>query len=154
MVVVLKSVLNITVPDTIPITFTSESTPFDFDLEKKIVPIIELIISDHKKHIGQLDYIFCSDDYLLELNKKHLGHDYYTDIITFPYSEDPISSDVFISIDRVKENAKTYSVSFEQELFRVILHGVLHLVGIKDKTEEESKEMREKENYYLENLIR
>ena len=94
--------------------------------------------------------VFCSDSFLLDLNKKHLNHDYFTDIITFSYTTlDRISGDLFISVDRVKENALKEGVSFERELERVVYHGVLHLCGYNDKTPEEIKEMRSKENYYL-----
>jgi len=94
--------------------------------------------------------VFCSDSFLLDLNKKHLNHDYFTDIITFSYTTlDRISGDLFISVDRVKENALKEGVFFERELERVIYHGVLHLCGYNDKTPEEIKEMRSKENYYL-----
>ena len=94
--------------------------------------------------------VFCSDSFLLDLNKKHLNHDYFTDIITFSYTTlDRISGDLFISVDRVKENALKEDVSFERELERVVYHGVLHLCGYNDKTPEEIKEMRSKENYYL-----
>ena len=94
--------------------------------------------------------VFCSDSFLLDLNKKHLNHDYFTDIITFSYTTlDRISGDLFISVDRVKENALKEGVSFERELERIVYHGVLHLCGYNDKTPEEIKEMRSKENYYL-----
>ena len=94
--------------------------------------------------------VFCSDSFLLDLNKKHLNHDYFTDIITFSYTTlDRISGDLFISVDRVRENALKEGVSFERELERVVYHGVLHLCGYNDKTPEEIKEMRSKENYYL-----
>ena len=94
--------------------------------------------------------VFCSDKFLLDLNKKHLNHDYFTDIITFSYTvNNKISGDLFISVDRVKENSLKECVSFEKELERVIYHGVLHLCGYNDKTQKESKEMRSKENYYL-----
>ena len=94
--------------------------------------------------------VFCSDSFLLDLNKKHLNHDYFTDIITFSYTTlDRISGDLFISVDRVKENALKEGVSFGRELERVVYHGVLHLCGYNDKTPEEIKEMRSKENYYL-----
>ena len=94
--------------------------------------------------------VFCSDSFLLDLNKKHLNHDYFTDIITFSYTTlDRISGDLFISVDRVKENALKEGVSFERELERVVYHGVLHLCGYNDKTPEEIREMRSKENYYL-----
>ncbi len=99
----------------------------------------------------ELSFIFCSDDYLLDMNKKYLGHDYYTDVITFDNSEEnTFSGDVFISIDRVRENAGTYGQLFMHELHRVIIHGVLHLSGYDDATEQEQKTMRFKEDYYLE----
>lgn len=103
-----------------------------------------------KKEVGDINYIYCSDEYLLELNRSSLDHDYYTDIITFDYVEENlISGDLFISIDRVKENATDNNVSFEDELHRVMIHGVMHLCGYGDKTEKEEKIMRGKEDYYL-----
>ncbi|MCL4107804.1 UNVERIFIED_CONTAM: hypothetical protein GTU68_027189 [Idotea baltica] len=94
-----------------------------------------------------INYIFCSDEYLLEINQNYLKHDYYTDIISFPYSEkpSPLQGDIFISIDRVMENAKDREISFEKELLRVVSHGFLHFCGYKDKTEEEQENMRRKE---------
>jgi probable rRNA maturation factor len=97
----------------------------------------------------ELNFIFCSDEYLLEVNTKYLQHDFYTDVITFPYAEDSIYGDVFISIDRVDENARNEGVSFFHELCRVMLHGLLHLAGYKDETDEEEAIMRAKENQYL-----
>jgi len=95
---------------------------------------------------GQIDYIFCSDDYLLELNKEYLNHDTFTDIITFDYRDgNTISGDIFISTDRVEDNAKKYDVAFSNELKRVMSHGVLHLAGYGDKSNEEKRIMREKE---------
>lgn len=114
---------------------------------------IEQLIKEENKEAGDISVIFCSDEYLLEMNKTHLNHDYYTDIITFNYVDGKlISGDLFISVDRVKENAVKFEVSFYEELYRVILHGVLHLVGYNDKTGEEKKVMREKENYYLKKI--
>jgi len=108
-----------------------------------------------KFRAGDINIIFCSDDYLLDLNKKFLSHDFYTDIITFDNCADKIiSGDLFISIDRVRENSKTYSSSFDEELHRVIVHGVLHLLGYKDKTKAQSKIMREKESFYLNLFIK
>lgn len=108
------------------------------------------IEATEKKNIEEVNIIFCSDDYLLEMNKKYLNHDYYTDIITFDNSEgENISGDLFISIDRIRENAGAYGVSFENELQRVIIHGVLHLVGYKDHSPKEKETMRNKENFYL-----
>lgn len=102
---------------------------------------------------GDVVLIFCSDSYLLETNKKHLNHDYYTDIITFSYQSNlVISGDLFISIDRIKENAQKFDCSFEKELERVVYHGVLHLCGYNDKSSEELRQMRSKEDFYL-NLI-
>ncbi len=106
------------------------------------------------KKIDEISYIFCSDNKILEINKQYLQHDYYTDIITFDYSEgNSISGDIFISLDTVKSNSQEYNTHFIEELHRVIIHGVLHLCGYKDNTPEEEKIMREKENEAL-NLIK
>ena len=111
--------------------------------------ITPILISE-KKTEGDIVLIFCSDEYLLEINKKHLNHDYYTDIITFDYCvEKIVSGDLYISIDRIKENAKTFNESFINELTRVVIHGVLHLCGYNDKTEADQKIMRNLENKYL-----
>ena len=99
---------------------------------------------------GEINIIFCSDNYLLKLNKQYLSRNYYTDVITFDYSgENIISGDVFISLDRVKENAKKYSETFSHELYRVIIHGILHLLKYNDTNEEEKRLMRAKEDEYL-----
>ena len=122
-----------------------------FNLHKKVIKkyIKQLIINEIYK-LGEVSIIFCSDNFLLDINKEYLNHNYFTDIITFNYVEDTtISGDLFISVDRVRENAREYKTSFEKELFRVIFHGVLHLIGYNDKTKEELKVMREKENFYL-----
>lgn len=111
---------------------------------------IKAIVENNKKEVGDISYIFCSDEQLLEINKEFLNHDYYTDIITFDYSEtDVVSGDLFISIERIKDNAKTLKTSYQEELHRVIIHGVLHLLGYKDKTEEESENMRKLEDECL-----
>lgn len=104
-----------------------------------------------KKSISELNFIFCSDEYLLEMNVSYLNHDTLTDIITFDNSDEAnkITGDIFISIERVIENAKKFEVVFEDELHRVMVHGVLHLIGYKDKKKEEKEKMRAKENYYL-----
>lgn len=113
------------------------------------------VVAVENKKLGDITLIFCSDDYLLKVNQEYLEHDYYTDIITFDYSEDDfLSGDLFISFDRVKENAGINNVSFFNELNRVVVHGVLHLCGYKDKSEEEEKLMREKENEMLDLLGR
>lgn len=100
--------------------------------------------------LGDISIIFCSDEYLLDMNRTHLDHDYYTDIITFDYTDNQIvSGDLFISVDRVRENASDFNVSFDHELHRVMIHGVLHLCGYKDKSDEDKKLMRSKENNAL-----
>ena len=101
------------------------------------------------RQCSYIDFILCDDAYLLNINKEYLQHDYYTDIITFPLKDDPIESNVFISIDRVRENAQFYKVDFEEELHRVIIHGVLHLIGYDDKSEDDKTKMRAKEDEYL-----
>lgn len=107
------------------------------------------IINENTK-LGNINYIFCSDEQLLKINIEYLNHDFYTDIITFDYREnDIISGDIFISIDRIKENSNINKSNFEEELNRVLVHGILHIIGYKDKSIEDSKLMREKENYYL-----
>ena len=111
---------------------------------------IEDVIKNEKKTVGDITYIFCDDDYLLERNKKFLNHSTLTDIITFNYCIDNnISSDIMISIDRVKENSTTFENSFNEELKRVMIHGILHLIGYNDKSEKEEELMRKKENFYL-----
>lgn len=112
---------------------------------------LKAVAAEENRRIADISIIFCSDDYLLDINKKYLGHDYYTDIITFDYCEsDKLSGDLFISIDTVRNNAEYYSVNFDDELDRVIVHGLLHLVGYDDHTEEQTAQMRSKENHYLE----
>ena len=102
------------------------------------------------RRIGDISIIFCSDNYILDVNQQYLQHDYFTDIITFDYCEgDKLSGDLFISVDTVRENAVEYGTEFKDELNRVIVHGILHLIGYDDHTEEDIKEMRSKENYYL-----
>ena len=108
------------------------------------------VVKTELKELGDISIIFVSDQYLLEINQKYLNHDYFTDIITFDYCEDNvISGDLFISVDRVKENADSFNVDELTEIHRVMIHGVLHLCGYKDKTEEEEKNMRLLENKYL-----
>jgi rRNA maturation RNase YbeY len=111
---------------------------------------ISKVCSSENYEFGDISLIFCSDEYLLDMNRTHLDHDYYTDIITFDYTENQIvSGDLFISIDRVRDNASDFNVSFDHELHRVIIHGVLHLCGYKDKSDYEEKLMRTKENNAL-----
>ncbi len=130
-----------------------KETNFELTQKTKYKHWIKTIILNLEKRVGEINYIFCDDEYLLEINQKYLKHDTYTDIITFDYSENNlISGDIFVSIERVKENAQLYSKSFEEELYRVLAHGILHLCGFKDKTEKESKEMREREDWAIKML--
>lgn len=132
------------------ISFNSEVDSFELKDSNVVQKWIQNSIIKEGKTVGEISYIFCSDDYLHKINLEHLQHDTLTDIITFNYCEgDLISSDIFISVDRVKENADTFKVSFENELNRVMIHGVLHLVGYDDKTDEEKKLIRSKEDFYL-----
>lgn len=111
--------------------------------------LINLITNEGKK-AGEINYIFCDDDYLLKVNQDFLQHDYYTDVITFDYVKGKtIAGDIFVSLPRISENAETHSKDFNVELHRVLAHGILHLCGYKDKTDDEVKEMRNKEDYYL-----
>lgn len=108
--------------------------------------ISEVILSENKKE-GDINYIFCDDEYILEINKQYLQHDYYTDIISFDYSVgNELHGDIFISVDRVRENAIDFNVSFDEELKRVVIHGVLHYCGYKDKSEDDEQVMRQKED--------
>ena len=112
---------------------------------------LKLVAESEIKKLGNINIIFCSDNYILDVNVKYLGHDYFTDIITFDYCvKNILSGDLFISIDMVRDNAEFYKTEFNDELNRVIVHGLLHLIGYDDHTPEEQKIMREKENYYLE----
>ena len=111
---------------------------------------LKAVASEENCRLGEISVIFCSDAYLLDMNRKYLGHDYFTDIITFDYSEgELLSGDLFISVDTVRSNAAFYSAKFDDELDRVIVHGLLHLIGYDDHSEEEFAAMKEKENYYL-----
>ena len=123
----------------------------EFDLSKLNVEAnIEKLVKNENKTLGDVNYILCSDAYLLDINRQYLNHDYYTDVISFDYCEDNvISGDIFISVDTVADNAKEYGVTFEKELARVMIHGVLHFVGYNDKSDEEVPIMRAKENQYL-----
>ena len=127
-------------------------TETDFKLKetKKNALWIANAITEMKKEVGEINYIFCDDAYLLKINQEFLEHDTYTDIISFDYSEgNLLSGDIFISIERIAENAKEFKVSFEKELQRVLIHGVLHFAGFNDKTNAEKEEMRKQENKYI-----
>ena len=134
------------------INFFQEEVSFQLNHEDILKGWISTIIQNAKQSFDTINFIYCSDNYLLEINKEYLDHDYYTDIITFDNREDDesaLNADIFISIDRVKENAGQLNLLFEQELHRVMVHGVLHLLGLKDKTEAQKKEMRESEEASL-----
>lgn len=120
-------------------------------ISKKIVSAwIEKVVSDFKKYFGDISFIFSNDEYILDINKKYLNHDFYTDVITFDYCENNIiSGDIFISIDRVLENSQDFNVSFSSEILRVMVHGVLHLLGFSDSSDTEKAEMRLLENNYI-----
>lgn len=132
------------------VSFHSEDINFQLKQETSIQQWIDAVIEHQNANLIGLNYIFCSDAYLHNINLEYLNHDTLTDIITFPYLTPPdVEGDIFISIDRVRENADTFKVSFEQELRRVIIHGVLHLCGQADKTDEEATQMRRKEEEAL-----
>ena len=132
------------------ILFHTEDISFTLESEKETSNWLVNLVGCHKKKVGELNYIFCSDDYLLKMNQEYLNHDYFTDIITFDYCEkDVISGDLFISIDRINENAKTFGKTQINELNRVIAHGLLHLLGFKDKTPKDIVEMRSMEEEAL-----
>lgn len=129
------------------INFFSEEIDFELTSESSFEHWVDKIATENKASIENLNYIFCNDSYLLKVNQEYLDHDYYTDIISFPYSEfpDPLEGDIFISVDRVRENAKDNGVQFDNELKRVMAHGILHFLGYKDKSESEAAIMRKKE---------
>lgn len=124
----------------------------DFKLKNKLIlkRWIKQVIDGYGFKTGELSYIFCSDDKILEVNRQFLQHDYYTDVITFDYDEDGVvSGDMFISVDTVRTNAEQYAPSFEREMQRVVIHGVLHLCGLKDKQPDDEKKMRAAEEKAL-----
>jgi len=125
--------------------------PVSFTQRTLVKEVIRGLFKKEKTKLEQLQYIFCSDEYLLQINKEHLQHNYYTDIITFDLSNNPkaVIGEIYISIDRVKDNAQNYEVSFKQELLRVIFHGALHLCGYKDKTQKDQALMRKAEDKYI-----
>lgn len=132
------------------VRYFTEDTDFKFKGKLLNNKLYKFVAESEVRKLGDINVIFCSDNYLLDINIKYLHHDYFTDIITFDYSEGKtISGDLFISVDSVKENAIFYNTEFDEELNRVLVHGVLHLIGYDDHTEEEIATMRSKENYYL-----
>jgi probable rRNA maturation factor len=133
------------------IHFFNEETSFNLKNKTIIRNWINQTIIQEKLQLEELNFIFCSDNYLLKINKEYLNHDTYTDIITFDNSSLPheIVGDIFISIDRVNENAKTFKTTIRNELCRVMIHGVLHLLGYKDKSKTDKTLMTKMEDYYL-----
>ena len=135
------------------INFHSENIDFSLPNSSTIFSWIENTIHHERKKLNHLNFIFCDDEYLHQINVEYLDHDTFTDVITFPYSEgEIIEGDIFISIDRIRENAQTFNVPFENELHRVMIHGTLHLLGYLDKTIEDKTQMTQKENEYLSRL--
>ena len=133
------------------INFFSEKIRFKLTNPKKTISWIKSIVKEEGATLNSLNYIFCSDEFLREINIRYLNHKTYTDVITFNYShsEDEIDGEIYISIERVRENAESFENDFKNELHRVVLHGVLHLIGFNDKTKREKSVMREKEDSYL-----
>lgn len=126
-----------------PISYQSQDIKFVLKEKRKVSKWINDVIKSHQKKVGNISYIFCSNQYILELNQQYLNHNYFTDIITFDYCYDNIvEGDIFISIDTVLDNSHRFKTNFNDELLRVIVHGVLHLVGFSDKTAKQQKQMR------------
>lgn len=132
------------------VSFFTEDIRFNFKQKRFTSKWLRFVAESESRKLGDISVIFCSDNYILDVNLKYLQHDYYTDIITFDYCEgNVLSGDLFISIDSVRENASFYGTEFETELNRVIVHGVLHLIGYDDHSEQDVAVMRSKEDYYL-----
>jgi probable rRNA maturation factor len=126
--------------------------PFSFNEKKQLKQAVTELMDNEGRDFESLGYIFCSDEYLLEINQKYLEHDDLTDILTFDLSDSPrlIKGEIYISVERIQDNSLLFNTSFRDELARVVFHGALHLCGYKDKGKKEQAEMRAKENYYLE----
>ena len=123
----------------------------DFEM---IIKVLKRSVRANKSKLGTINYIFCDDEYLLKMNKQFLNHDYYTDVITFDYSEEEmVSGDIFISTDRVRNNSESYNQTYETELLRVISHGLLHLLGFNDKEDSEIEIMRAKEMELIQQMM-
>ena len=132
------------------IRFTSQNIDFELPQAEKVKKWVSQVVQLRGKRVGNISYLFCDDEHLLGVNQQFLNHDTYTDIITFDYVvADLISGDIMISVDRVGENAEKFGVPFEQELHRVVIHGVLHLLGQGDKSDAEAVEMRRQEEEAL-----
>lgn len=132
------------------IRFSSQNEGFELPEASNVKKWIAEVVNRRGKSVGNISYLFCDDEYMLGVNRQYLDHDTYTDIITFDYVvADLISGDIFISVDRIVENAQQFGVEFERELHRVIIHGVLHLLGQGDKTDDDAHEMRRQEEEAL-----
>lgn len=135
------------------ITFDSDNIDFPNIKKRETSAWIKKTANSYNKKIGDVGYLFCNDEKILEINRQYLDHDFYTDIISFDYSEgDIISGDIFISLDTVRTNSQKYNTDYQEELYRVIIHGVLHLCGLDDKLEEDAIRMRKSENSALKQL--
>ena len=127
---------------------------YELKNRRKIKSLIKDIIEEENKIMGDINYVFCTDNYLLDINSKYLNHNTLTDIITFNFCENKkVSGDILISLDRIKENSSIFDQSFNKELYRVMIHGILHLIGYSDKSSKEKERMRKKEDYYLINFF-
>lgn len=135
------------------VIYNVEDVDFQLVNEISLSSWVEKTIETEGATLSAVSYIFCSDDYLHQMNVEYLNHDTLTDVITFPYNDNPIEGDIFISIERVKDNAQDLNIAFNDELHRVMIHGVLHLCGYSDETDEQEAEMRQKEDEYLKTLI-
>lgn len=128
------------------ITFSDNIEDFVLPDKARIINWLTAVITEHGMTVGSIAYFFCNDEFILEANRRYLNHDTYTDIITFDYVEgELVSGDIMISVDRVRDNSAKFGVSFDDEIHRVIVHGVLHLLGQGDKSDEEAKQMRRRE---------
>lgn len=134
------------------IYFFSEAITFQIDHPDTVAQWLQRVVQAEKRAIECINFIFCSDEYLHKINVEYLNHDTYTDVITFPYAAFPVEGDIFISVERVKENATNYGVDFAHELHRVMVHGTLHLLDYLDKSAEEKEQMTLLENKYLQLL--
>ncbi len=136
-----------------PICFFNEGIEYNLKEKNRLKRWIRGVIEKEKMQIGQVNIIFTTNNKILQINKEYLSHDYYTDIITFNYCDKEIvNGDIYISLDTVRNNSAYYGVKMIEELYRVIIHGILHLIGYNDQNKGESVIMREKETYYLERL--
>ncbi|MCE2864533.1 MAG: rRNA maturation RNase YbeY [Flavobacteriia bacterium] len=125
-----------------------------FVSKKELKRFVKELVAHEGKQLKELSLVFTDDEYLLEVNKQYLNHDYFTDVITFDYSDFPnVSGDVMISLDRVKDNAQSMNLDFKTELYRVVFHGALHLCGYKDKKKEDAALMRSKEDFYIQMFV-